>query len=158
MAVPPGQFIALQAQRENFGIKRSERRLCFHRHVPLQLQGWGRGGEVDNAKDQPPPPGQGQRSQHLPLGQGQRSQHIPPPPGQGQRSQHPWPGSKVMTPPSPWPGSKVTTPPPSQGHRSLHHPPARIKVDNTSPLPRYSAQAGGGHPTGMHSCYSRQIM
>ena len=43
---------------------------------------------MDNTKDQPSPPGQGQSSQHL-----------PPPPGQGQSSQYPLqPGSKVTTP------------------------------------------------------------
>ena len=88
------------------------------------------GGEVGSTKGRPPPPSRSQDP---------RSQHLP--------SQ---------------PGSKVTTPPPSgQGQRSQHLPPARVKGHNTSPLPGlkvttsppgHYAQAGGTHPTRMHSC------
>ena len=84
---------------------------------------------------------------HNTLSQGQRSQHLPP--GLGQRSQH------LPT----YPGSKVTTSPPARvkGHNTF--PPPRVKGHNTSPSkpsplpPGYYAQAGGMHPTGMHSCF-----
>ena len=62
---------------------------------------------------------------------------VCPTPGEGEGVDNlARPGSKVTTPPPrttppPWPGSKVTTPPSS---------------------PDY-AQAGGTHPTGMHSCF-----
>ena len=53
-------------------------------------------------------------------------------PGQGQRSQHlpTSQGQRSQHLPPPQPGSKATTPPP----------------------PGHYAQAGGTHPTGMHSC------
>ena len=55
------------------------------------------------------------------------------------------------TSPPPW--EQVTTPPPL-GTRSQHLPPPTLEPGhNTSlPPPRDYAQAGGTHPTGMHSC------
>ena len=47
--------------------------------------------------------------------------------------------SQHLPPPSPW--DQVTTSPSPLG-----------PDHNTSPTPRYYTQAGGMHPTGMHSC------
>ena len=74
----------------------------------------GRGREVDNTKDQPPPPWPGSKVT------------TPPPcPGSKVTTTPPCPGSKVITP-LPWPGSKVITPP-GQGQRSQHLPPGHCQ-------------------------------
>ena len=98
-------------------------------------------------------------------GHGTWSQHLPPPPGT-------WTWDLVTTPPSPpppWTWDLVTTPPSppplEHGHGtwSQHLPPPRpplsppLDLDmgpghNTSLPPRDCAQAGGMHPTGIHSC------
>ena len=69
-----------------------------------------------------------------------RSQHLPPPPGNTSLplldSTCP-PLDNTSLPPPPW-----TTPP--------FPPPPSDQV--TTPSPRDYAQAGGTHPTGMHSC------
>ena len=93
-----------------------------------------RGGEVGNYgpghNTSLPPPGH--RSQHLPP---PRAQVTTPPSPPGHRSLHlPPPRAQVTTPPPP---AQVTTPP---------SPQAQV----TTP-PDYT-QAGGTHPTGMHSC------
>ena len=76
-----------------------------------------------------PPPGQGQRPQHLAPGQGKRSQH---PLSQGQRSQQPPARSKVTTFPSQVKGHNI---PPRQVNDHNTPPPtsARVKGHNTSP-------------------------
>ena len=62
---------------------------------------------------------------------------TPPPPGT--RSQH-------LPPSPPGPGHNTSLPPFPPGTRSQHFPPP----------PPY-AQAGGTHPTGMHSCLTKQF-
>ena len=111
-----------------------------------------------------PPPGT--RSQHFPPGT--RSQHLPPPlgpghntsPPSGTRSQHlpPPPGHRSQhLPPPPPPWDQVTTLPPPSGHRSQHltSPPPPGHRSQHLPPPRDYTQAGGTHPTGMHSCRPR---
>ena len=112
------------------------------------------GGRVFGGVDQGPghntpprdlvttPPSPGTRSQHLPPS-GTWSQHLPPP--SGTWSQHLPPSGTWWQhlPPSPL-QDMVTTPPSPSGTWSQHLPPC--------PPPRDYEQAGGTHPTGMHSC------
>ena len=84
-----------------------------------------------------PPPGQDQRSTTYPPDQGQRS-NTSPPYGQGRRS---------------------TTSPLTRVRGQTTSPTlARVRGQTTFPptprTPEHYAQAGGTHPTGMHSCLS----
>ena len=99
------------------------------------------------------PPSPGTRSQHLPPPR-TRSQHLPPPPPPpplGPVHNTSTPRDQVTTPPSPW--DQVTTPPPPPRTRSQNLPPPGPGHNTSLPHPRDYAQAGGTHPTGMHSCF-----
>ena len=122
-----------------------------------------------------PPPGWDQVTTppSPPQDQTKLQQYLHPPPQDETRLQHlppPPPGSDQVTtiPPPPPPGSdQVTTPPPPQDQTKLQHlppPPGSDQVTTpppppgsdqvtTPPPPRDYAQAGGTHPTGMHSCF-----
>ena len=137
--------------------------------------GWGGGVATPNASGQHlPPPGHGHGtwSQHPPppwMGPGHNAPPwtwdlatTPPPssPGHGTWSQHPpsplnmGPGHNTPPPPSPMDmGPGHNTPP---GKWDLVTTPSPPPMDmgpghNTPPTPDYM-QAGGTHPTGMHSC------
>ena len=71
-----------------------------------------------------------------------RSDIYPPPPG---------PGQNIYPPPPPETRSDIYPPP---GTRSEHLPP-RDQVRTSTPPPHYT-QAGGTHPTGMHSCFEKK--
>ena len=92
-----------------------------------------------------PPPGS--ESQHLPPWS--ESQHLLPPRSE---SQHlPTGQSHNTSPPPPPPSQSHNTPPPV---RVTPPPPQSV---TTPPPPRYYMQAGGTHPTGMHSCYGQLL-
>ena len=107
--------------------------------TPPPPQTWSQHQRSLDITPPPPPPGPG-------------GQHPLPPPGPG--GQHPPPPDMVTTPPS-LPPDMVTTPPSlplGPGGQHTTTPPPPRHGHNTPALPRDYAQAGGTHPTGMHSC------
>ena len=127
---------------------RSERRLCFYRRVSFIL--FNGGGEewktigLWTTPHSPPRPG--------------HNTSLPPPPDMVTT---PPPRDMVTTPPPvpPGPGHNTSLPPPRTW--SQHLPPSPPgPAHNTSlppsphPPPRYYAQTGGMHPTGMYSCWN----
>ena len=108
----------------------------------------------------PAPPGPGQNVYPLPPGPGQnvyllppgtRSECLPPPPGTRSECLPPPPGtrSECLPPVPPRPGQNVYSLPPQDQVRMST--PSPLQPETWSPPPNYT-QAGGTHPTGMHSC------
>ena len=134
-------------------------------------------GEVGNTNGQPPPPLGPGLNIYPPLPPGTRSEHLPPPPPPpGIRSEHlsPPPGSGQNISPPPQTRSEYLPPPPGLGPgQNIYPSPPPEHLTTPSPLglgqdiyplppsgtrtstppPRDYTQAGGTHPTGMHSCW-----
>ena len=83
----------------------------------------------------------------LPSSQDQVRTSTPPPPRT--KSEHLPPTWDLVTLPRP-PTWDLVTPPPL-GTWSLH--PPHLGLGHSTPPPPHYTQAGGTHPTGMHSCY-----
>ena len=126
-----------------------ERRLYFHRHLSVQLR--GREGGVDQGPGHNTPPGPGHNTPSP-----RDLVTTPPfPPGPGHNTPLP-PRDLVTTPPSPGTWSQYPLPPPGPGHNTPS-PPRDLVTTPPSPPPDY-AQAGGTHPTGMHSCIASNLI
>ena len=49
--------------------------------------------------------------------------------------------------------SEADIPPPDRHPSGGRHPPGRHPLDRHPPADRLTTEAGGTHPTGMHSCF-----
>ena len=146
-------------------LKRSLRMLCFHRCLSVHRGGFTWAGtprQVHPRVGTPPrelPPWQVH-----PAGQVHAQRQVQPPLAGTPEGRYPtWAGTppRQVYPPGryplgryiPWAGTSPRQVHPPAGTPWAGTPPSRQIHPLNGPLLGYGQQAGGTHPTGMHSCY-----